>query len=51
MHGIIILILSNYMFKMASALIDTLPFYIGVKHLSRYLQIDPREGYQEEATK
>ncbi len=35
------LILSNYVFKMTSALLDTVPFYIGVKRLSKYLNIDP----------
>lgn len=48
-HGIIILILSNYIFKMVSALIDTVPFYIGTGLLSNYLQIDPMKGYSEEA--
>lgn len=46
-HGIIILILSNYMFKMVSALLDTIPFYIGVKFFSSYLQLDPIEEYRE----
>ncbi len=45
-HGLIILILSNYVFKMTAALVDTLPFYIGTRWLSRYLQIDPKEGYR-----
>lgn len=31
------LLLSNYSFKFLAALIDTLPFYIGVKYLSRYI--------------
>jgi len=48
MHGILILILSNYVFKMVSALLDTVPFYIGTKLLSRYLQIDPMRGYEDE---
>ncbi len=47
MHGLIILILSNYMFKMVSALLDTIPFILGVKFFSKYLQLDPNEGYQE----
>jgi uncharacterized integral membrane protein (TIGR00697 family) len=47
-HGIIILILSNYIFKMVSALLDTIPFYIGTKMLSKYLQIDPMKGYSDE---
>lgn len=37
---LVTLILSNYVFKMVSALIDTIPFYFGVKILSRYLHID-----------
>lgn len=44
---LIILILSNYVFKMTAALVDTLPFYIGVKFLSRYLNIDPNENYSQ----
>jgi uncharacterized integral membrane protein (TIGR00697 family) len=42
-HGLMILILSNYVFKMTAALVDTLPFYLGTRWLSRYLQIDPRK--------
>ena len=30
-HGLVILILSNYVFKMTAALIDTLPFLPGYK--------------------
>ncbi len=45
-HGLFILIMSNYTFKMVSALIDTIPFYIGVKHLSRYLHLDPNRGFR-----
>jgi uncharacterized integral membrane protein (TIGR00697 family) len=47
-HGLIILILSNYVYKMVSALLDTIPFYIGTRLLSRYLQIDPMKGYRKE---
>jgi uncharacterized integral membrane protein (TIGR00697 family) len=47
-HGLVILILSNYVFKMVSALLDTLPFYIGVKHLSKYLNIDPNKEFRED---
>jgi uncharacterized PurR-regulated membrane protein YhhQ (DUF165 family) len=36
-----IFIASGYVFKFAAALIDTIPFYFGVRWLSRYLQIDP----------
>ena len=45
MHAIIILVLSNYVFKMVSALLDTIPFIFGTKWLSKYLQIDPMKGY------
>ena len=46
-HGLIILILSNYVFKMTAALVDTLPFIMGTRWLSRYLQIDPNKDYKE----
>ncbi|MBU8892308.1 MAG: queuosine precursor transporter [Bacteroidales bacterium] len=45
---LMILIISNYMFKMTSALLDTIPFYFGVKWLSKYLDIDPLKEFQEE---
>ncbi len=48
MHGLIILILSNYVFKMVAALLDTIPFYLGVKFLSRYLQLDPVEEFRHQ---
>lgn len=32
---------SGYVFKATMALLDTLPFYAGVRWLSRYLEIDP----------
>jgi uncharacterized integral membrane protein (TIGR00697 family) len=41
------LILSNYIFKMSSALLDTIPFYIGTKFLGKYLNINPLEGFSE----
>lgn len=47
-HGLLILILSNYMYKMVSALIDTGPFYLGVKFFSRYLQLDPNKEFHKE---
>ena len=40
-HTLFILILSNYIYKMVSALLDTIPFYIGVKFLTKYLELDP----------
>ena len=42
-----IFILSSYLFKMAAALLDTVPFYIGVKFLSNYLQVDPVKEFKE----
>jgi hypothetical protein len=33
---------SGYVFKIIAAFVDTIPFYIGVRLLSRYLQIDPK---------
>ncbi len=45
---LVILILSNYFFKMITAAIDTIPFYIGVKFFSKYLDIDPVAKYQAE---
>jgi len=47
-HGLLILILSNYVFKMASALFDTIPFYFGTRFLSKYLQIDPIKDFKED---
>lgn len=42
------LIRDNYAFKIAIALIDTIPFYIGVRFLSRYLQIDPQAEFRDD---
>ncbi len=46
-HGLIILILSNYVFKMVAALLDTIPFYIGTKLLAKYLKLDPTKEFKE----
>jgi uncharacterized integral membrane protein (TIGR00697 family) len=35
-----VFIASGYVFKLTAALLDTLPFYLGVAWLSRYLEID-----------
>jgi hypothetical protein len=43
-----IFILSSYLFKMVAALLDTIPFYIGVKFLSRYLKIDPMAEFNRD---
>ncbi|HAF30122.1 MAG TPA: transporter [Bacteroidales bacterium] len=45
---LLMLIASNYIFKMVAALLDTIPFYIGVKFLSKFLDIDPVQEYKEE---
>jgi uncharacterized integral membrane protein (TIGR00697 family) len=50
-HGLFILILSNYVFKLVAALLDTLPFYLGTRWLSRYLQIDPNRDYASQEKK
>ncbi len=42
-----VFIASAYIFKMAIALADTIPFYIGVHYLSIYLQIDPNVAHTE----
>jgi uncharacterized PurR-regulated membrane protein YhhQ (DUF165 family) len=40
-------ILSGYVFKMVIALLDTIPFYLGVKYLSRYLVFDPLQEFDQ----
>lgn len=49
MQTLTIFMLSNYVFKMTSALLDTIPFYIGVKFFSKFLQIDPNKEYTKES--
>jgi uncharacterized integral membrane protein (TIGR00697 family) len=43
-----VFILSGYVFKFCIAALDTLPFYLGVARLSRYLQIDPNVEHESE---
>lgn len=38
-----ILVASNYAFKAASALVDTIPFYLLVAWMRRYLQLGENE--------
>jgi uncharacterized integral membrane protein (TIGR00697 family) len=45
---LMIFILSSYVFKLVAALLDTIPFYMGVKFLSNYLKINPNEEFAEE---
>jgi uncharacterized integral membrane protein (TIGR00697 family) len=33
-------IMASYLFKALTALVDTIPFYIGVKYIKRYIQQD-----------
>jgi hypothetical protein len=35
---------AGYTFKLTLALLDTVPFYVGAKHLGRYLRIHPVHG-------
>jgi uncharacterized integral membrane protein (TIGR00697 family) len=45
-QGLLILILSNYVFKMVAALADTIPFYIGTGWLKRYLHLDTLKEFR-----
>jgi uncharacterized integral membrane protein (TIGR00697 family) len=40
---------SGYVFKAGVALLDTLPFYLGVRWLSEYLEIDPALEHEADA--
>lgn len=42
-----VLILSNYFFKMIAAFVDTIPFYAGVRFLSKFLNIDPLQEFKK----
>jgi len=41
--GMLALVGCNYLFKVCIAALDTIPFYVGVHFLKRYLQVDPTE--------
>ena len=45
---LLVLIATGYAFKFAWAALDTVPFYVGVRILRRYLQIDPVPGHEQE---
>jgi uncharacterized integral membrane protein (TIGR00697 family) len=47
LEQLIIFILSAYVFKLTAALVDTIPFYIGTKYLTQYLQIGVEEEGKE----
>ena len=40
-----VFIFSGYVFKMTTALVDTIPFYLGTAWLTRYLRYDPRTAH------
>lgn len=40
---------AGYVFKFVAALLDTVPFYLGVAWLSRYLEIDPAAEHDRDA--
>ncbi len=42
-----VFIASGYVFKLSMALLDTIPFYVGVHYLSGYLQVDPNAEHAE----
>jgi uncharacterized integral membrane protein (TIGR00697 family) len=42
-------IVTGYLFKFAVAALDTIPFYIGVRHFSRYLELDPIREHDRDA--
>jgi uncharacterized PurR-regulated membrane protein YhhQ (DUF165 family) len=44
-----VFIASGYVFKMTVALLDTIPFYIGVHYLSRFLEIDPQAEHGQDS--
>ena len=44
-HGVIILILSNYVFKMCSAALDTIPFIFGTRFFVKFLDLDPTADF------
>ncbi|MFQ5492167.1 MAG: queuosine precursor transporter [Phycisphaerae bacterium] len=41
LHAMAVLVGCNYLFKVIVAAADTVPFYLGVHYLGRYLRIDP----------
>ncbi|MEE4270777.1 MAG: queuosine precursor transporter [Thermoanaerobaculales bacterium] len=43
-------IATGYLFKFSIAAIDTLPFYLGVRWLSKYLEIDPLVEHGDESS-
>ena len=50
LQAMLVLVGCNYLFKVAVAALDTLPFYLGVHYLGRYLRIDPRSDVETRPT-
>lgn len=48
---LLVFVFSAYIFKFVIALLDTFPFYMGVKILSKYLEINPNAGYADKEDK
>lgn len=46
---LLLLMATGYAFKFVCALLDTIPFYVGVRWLSGYLQIDPTQEHRADA--
>ncbi len=44
--ALLALVGSNYLFKLAVAALDTIPFYVGVHYLKAYLRIDPTREHR-----
>ncbi len=42
---LVMFIVSAYSFKFVAALLDTVPFYVGVHYLSKFLRIDPQREH------
>ena len=46
---LMVFIASGYVFKLTAALFDTIPFYLGVRWLSVYLELDPAAEHDADA--
>ena len=46
---LVLFIVTGYVFKFTVAAVDTLPFYLGVRWLSKYLEIDPTQEHNRDA--
>ena len=46
LQAMLVLVASSYSFKVVVAALDTIPFYIGVRYLARYLRLDPAREHE-----